>query len=92
MNTRNYLSVSSPEFFYFTADLIRRSVISSLLFHFYHNTVKIATSAFLYVGSFAPCLFENASHKPSSVATSSFLQLTPLLFVFLTLPTFMFLF
>ena len=36
------------------------------------NTVKIATSAFLYVGSFAPCLFENASHKPSSVATSSF--------------------
>ena len=52
MNTRNYLSVRSPIFYYFTADLIRRTVISSLLFHFFGQHRKDSDiGVFLYVGS-----------------------------------------
>ena len=88
MNTRNYLSVSSPTFFS-TADLIRRTVILSLLFHFFRQHRKDSDIGVFIRGVFDPCLFERASHKPSSVANTSFLQLA-LLFALLPLPTSMF--
>ena len=52
MNTRNYLSVNSPDLFYFTADLIRISVIS-LFFHVFrqlckHSNIGVFVGGVLY--------------------------------------------
>ena len=65
MNTRNYISVSSPELFLFyggsdaqNCHIVVLSFVSTTL---YNNNICVFVG-----GAFAFCLFEWASHKPSS--------------------------